>query len=194
MTQLRDKNSSRAAFREATDQLASLLALEAAEWLPKKELAVQTPLAEASGKVFSQPLTLVPVLRSGLALLPPFLRFYPEARVGFIGLKRDEETMKVHNYYTRLPPVTGKERFFVLEPMIATGGSGVAALNILQEAGVSPQQILFISVIAAPEGLENIRVHYPDVTLLVAQLDQTLNSAKFIVPGLGDFGDRYFDQ
>lgn len=192
MTILRDKTTSRAAYREAAEKLAVLLALEAAAWLPRKKVSIQTPLAESEGVRFSHNVVLVPILRSGLALLYPFLKDFPEARVGFIGMRRDEVTAEPHNYYVNLPPLSREDRVLVLEPMIATGGSGIAALALLMDAGIAPEHILYVGVIAATEGLEKIRTHYPRVEIIVAQTDSALNSAKFIVPGLGDFGDRYF--
>lgn len=185
LTILRDKNSSRRDFREATEKLATILALEIAERLVER-VRVETPVGKAEGSRIAEVPILVPVLRSGLALLPPFLKVFPEALVGFIGLKRDEETFEVHNYYTRLPPLVGK--VVLLEPMVATGNSLLAAINILN---IDPENILVASVITSKEGFQ--RVATTKVTHLVAQIDPTLNSSNFIVPGLGDFGDRYFD-
>ncbi len=192
ITTLRDKMSSRAAYRDATDKLASLLALEAADWLPQKSVRVETPVGETEGVQLSGKIILVPILRSGLALLYPFLRYFPEASVGFVGMRRDEKTFEAHNYYKNIPQIGREDHVVILEPMIATGGSGMATLDILQEMGASPEKILYVSVIAAPEGLMLIRSKYPAVKMIVAQTDKTLNAAKFIVPGLGDFGDRYF--
>ena len=192
MTILRDKETSRDAYRAATERLAALLALEAADALPQEKITVETPIAAAQGRRFSHDVVLVPVLRSGLALLYPFLSFFPKARVGFIGMQRDEATAVAHCYYSNLPPIAPDDRVIVLEPMIATGGSGVATLSLIREAGVPQENILFVALIAAPQGLERIRSHHPLVRLIVAQMDQTLNSQHFIVPGLGDFGDRYF--
>lgn len=189
---LRDKTTSRTAYRDATEKLSDLLALEAAAWLPQEKFGLQTPVAAADGVRFKDQVVLVPVLRSGLALLYPFLNYFPEARVGFIGMRRDEVTFEPHNYYVNLPVIAKDDRVLVLEPMIATGGSGVLTLSLLIEKGVDPERILFIGVIAAPEGLEKIRLAHPGVKIVTAQIDKSLSQDKFILPGLGDFGDRYF--
>lgn len=189
---LRDKATTRTAYRDATEKLSALLALEAAAWLPQEKFDLQTPVAPAVGVRLKGQVILVPVLRSGLALLYPFLNYFPEARVGFVGMKRDEETFEPHNYYLNLPPIVKQDRVVVLEPMIATGGSGMLTLSLLIDQGVDPKHILFIAVIASPEGLEKIRTAHPQVKVIAAQIDTSLSSDKWIVPGLGDFGDRYF--
>lgn len=192
ITILRDKNTTQASYRDATEKLASLLALEAAAALPHEKISVETPIAPVAGVRLSHDVVLVPVLRSGLALLYPFLRYFPKSRVGFIGMKRDEKTAIAHNYYINLPSITAQDRVIILEPMIATGGSGIGTLNILKERGVPEEHILYVAVIAAPEGIAKIRARYPKVHFIIAQTDQALNAEHWIVPGLGDFGDRYF--
>lgn len=191
-TTLRDKNTTRGAFRAAAQRLARMLAAQAASHLAKKEVQVQTPLAQASGVVLQNETVLVPILRSGLVLLPAFEEVFPEAGVGFVGLARDEETAQAKEYYRKLPPIPKGADVLVLDPMIATGGSGIAALQMLVDAGVTEKQILFVAVISAPEGLGAIQAAFPNIHMLIAQEDTGLNDEKFIVPGLGDFGDRYF--
>ncbi len=192
MTVLRDKNSSRSAFRQAAQQLAQILAHEAAEHLATTQTKIQTPIDTTAGVQLQRPIILVPILRSGITLLPAFLEFFTEATVGVVGLKRDEKTAVAHWYYENFPPMTGNEQIIILDPMIATGGTGVEVLAHLAQRGVTQDRILFASIICAPEGLKVIRDQFPDITIITASIDDHLNPTKFIVPGLGDFGDRYF--
>lgn len=192
IAQLRDRTTSRADYRQTTEKLGWVLAAEAADHLEREERTVQTPLAPATGLFVKNSVVLVPILRAGAALLPAFMRFFDRARVGFLGMKRDEETAEAEMYYCNLPPVGPNEDVIILEPMIATGGSSCMAINALCQQGVKESQILFVSVIAATEGLDKLRAAYPKVRLLVGQEDKELNDVKFIVPGLGDFGDRFF--
>lgn len=189
---LRDKTTTRTAYRNATEKLSALLALEAAAWLPQEKFDLETPVAPAVGVRFKGQVVLVPVLRSGLALLYPFLNYFPEASVGFVGMKRDEATFEPHNYYLNFPSIEKEDRVLVLEPMIATGGSGMLTLSLLRDRGVDPKKILFVAVIASLEGLEKIHTAHPGVKVIAAQIDKSLSPDKWIVPGLGDFGDRYF--
>lgn len=192
MTLLRDKNSSRSVFRQTAHKLAHILAHEAAQHVATTQKKVQTPLATANGVQFERPIVLVPILRSGITLLPAFLDFFTDATVGVVGLKRDETTAVAHWYYKNFPPMTGQEQIIILDPMIATGGTGVEVLAHLTQAGIPQNRILFASIICAPEGLAVIRAQFPDITIITCALDEHLNATKFIVPGLGDFGDRYF--
>lgn len=189
---LRDKETSRADYRNATEKLGWVLAAEAAAYLSLESREVETPLGEIRAQFVKNPIVLVPILRAGAALLPSFMRFFDSARVGFIGMKRDEVTSIAHTYYCNLPPVVDDEEVIVLEPMVATGGSSIEAIGLLLSQGVREGQILFVSVIAATPGLARVRAAYPGIRLLVAQEDSELNAHNFIVPGLGDFGDRYF--
>ena len=191
-TILRNKDTSRADFRAAAQRLSGLLAAEAASHLEKKAFSVKTPLGSAEGVALKNDTVLVPILRSGLVLLPAFEDTFPDASVGFVGLVRDEKTAQAKEYYRKLPSIPKGADVIVLDPMIATGGSGIAALQMLSDAGVTQQQILFVAVISAPEGLQAIHKKFPNIHLLIAQEDTGLNKEKFIVPGLGDFGDRYF--
>lgn len=192
MTLLRDKNSSRATFRQTAQRLAQILAHEAAEHLALAPTNIQTPLAATSGVKLARPVVLVPILRSGITLLPAFLEFFTDATVGVVGLKRDEKTAVAHWYYENFPPLAGNEQIIILDPMIATGGTGVEVLARLTQRGVTQDRILFASIICAPEGLKVIRDQFPDITLITTSIDEHLNATKFIIPGLGDFGDRYF--
>ena len=192
ITQLRDKNSDRNVYRETIDQLAFLMAQEITKHLRTEEIPVETPCGPANGSKWVDDVVLVPILRSGVAMLHTFLKVFPNARVGFIGLQRNEETSVASQYYLNLPAITGKEHIVILDPMIATGGSALATLNKLCELGAKPEKISLCSFISAMEGEERVRREYPDVRILVAQQDLELNAQNFIVPGLGDFGDRYF--
>lgn len=192
IAQLRDRTTSRADYRQTTEKLGWVLAAEAADHLAQEERTVQTPLAPTQGLFVKNSVVLIPILRAGAALLPAFMRFFDRARVGFLGMKRDEETAKADMYYCNLPPIGPNEEVIILEPMIATGGSSCMAIAALLERGVVEKQILFVSVIAATEGLHKLRTAHPGVRLLVGQEDAKLNDVKFIVPGLGDFGDRFF--
>jgi uracil phosphoribosyltransferase len=192
IAQLRDKTTSRAEYRNTTEKLGWVLAAEAADLLEQEERIVQTPLAPATGSFVKNSVVLIPILRAGAALLPSFMHFFDQARVGFLGMKRDEETAEADMYYCNLPPVRPDEDVLILEPMIATGGSSCQAIEALIRHGVKEEQILFVSVIAATEGLAHLRNSHPKIRLLVGQEDAELNDVKFIVPGLGDFGDRFF--
>lgn len=192
ITVLRDKNTSIEQFRQATDLLGTVLAVESDALFPKKTLFVDTPLARTHGVRFKHEPVLIPILRSGLVLLPPFMRFHPGATVGFIGARRDEVTAIPELYYRKLPAFTPENPILLLDPMIATGGSAILAVNVLKEAGAEEKQITLIAFIASPEGVTHFQQECPEAGLVVAQVDEGLDVHKRIIPGLGDFGDRYF--
>lgn len=189
---LRDKQSSIEAFRRAADQLAALLAFEVAEMLPKVARPLETPNASFQGESFPFPLTLIPILRTGLVLMPPFLKLFPSCKVGVIGLKRDEETALPTLYYQNLPPLDPEGVVIILDPMIATGGSGKALIDILKKLKVNESRLFYVGCIAAEEGLKRLQNAAPRMKIVCGDVDRDLNDKKFIVPGLGDFGDRYF--
>lgn len=191
-TILRDRNTPIERFRQASDELAMLLALEIATVLPKEEYTVETPLAKTTGYRFKNGVVLVPILRAGLALLFPFLKVLPHARVGMMGLKRDEKTAKPHQYYENIPPFTAEDEIIVLDPMLATGGSVSRTLEILIAKGAKPSQLQLVSIISAPEGEAVLKKSFPACRVTAAVQDEKLNSHFFIHPGLGDYGDRYF--
>lgn len=192
ITTLRNRNSTIEQYRQAAEQLATLLAIESASRFAKTAITVDTPLARTQGECMTGIPILVPILRSGLILLQPFLRFYPSAPVGFIGERRDEKTAIPELYYHKLPPINQQNLILLLDPMIATGGSATMAVNILKEAGALESQITLVSFIAAPEGIARFTQACPEAGLIVAQVDERLDENKWIIPGLGDFGDRYF--
>ncbi|PJD95755.1 MAG: uracil phosphoribosyltransferase [Parachlamydia sp.] len=192
ITILRNRHATVEQFRQATDQLGTVLAIECDALFPKATLFVDTPLARTHGVCFKHEFVLVPILRSGLVLLPPFMRFHPSASVGFIGARRDEKTAIAELYYTKLPPFNTDNPILLLDPMIATGGSAALAVKVLKAAGAVEKQITLIAFIASPEGITHFQRECPEVGLVVAQVDEGLDEQKRIIPGLGDFGDRYF--
>lgn len=192
VTILRNKQTSMSKFRQAAEQLGLVLAHEVSTHLEKKPATIETPLASTQGVTFKNNIILVPILRSGIAMLTPFLQFFRQAAVGFVGLQRDEQTAIAELYYYKMPPMTDRDDVILLDPMIATGGSAIDALKILKDKGAREEKIIFAAVVAAPEGLERVQQAFPKIKIIVPAVDEKLNDKKFIVPGLGDFGDRYF--
>ena len=192
ITALRDRRTTCEEFRRAADRLSTLLAIESSELLPHNDVTVETPLAKAHCSTLAEEVVLVPILRSGLTLLFPFLQYYPKARVGFLGERRDEVTAIPELYYQKLPVIADNDSVLILDPMIATAGSAILAVKILKDAGVREEQMTLVTMIGAPEGILRFKKECPKVGFICAQIDQALNAHKFIMPGLGDFGDRYF--
>lgn len=192
ITVLRDKNTDIKEFRNAAEKLALILAGELAGYLEKERLNVGTPIGKAIGSKIKNDIVFIPILRSALALLFPFLKFFEHAKVGFIGLRRDEQTAIAYKYYDNLPKIKPSDDIVILDPMIATGGSGCAALKILKEKGILEEKIIFVAIISATPGIEEIEKKFPNVKIICVQEDKELNKDQFIVPGLGDFGDRFF--
>jgi uracil phosphoribosyltransferase len=192
MTRLRNRETGTEEFRLVVDKLGAILAAEVAAFLPRTPVHIQTPVGETDGCLLSTEIVLVPILRSGFALLNPFLRFYPSSQVGMIGVRRDEKTAWPSIYYINVPKITSASHVIVLEPMIATGRSLLASLDCLIANGAEEEKIVLVSLLAAPEGIMHLRKHAPKLNLLIVQQDLNLNENMFIVPGLGDFGDRYF--
>jgi len=191
LTRLRDRSTPPPEFRQLVHRLASLLAYEATKDLRAETIAVQTPLATAEGKRLTQRIGLIPILRAGLGMVDPVLELIPTAEVWHLGLYRDEETAKPVKYYAKLPAERPVDVALILDPMLATGGSVVAALTTLREWGVP--QVKLLSLIAAEEGVKLVESIFPDSQIYVCQIDPDLNDRKFIVPGLGDAGDRIFN-
>jgi uracil phosphoribosyltransferase len=193
MTILRNKQTTIDQFRATAHQLALIMAQEATNFIPTSTHTITTPLnAPFTGACWTQPITLIPILRSGLALLPAFLQYFPHANIGVVGLKRDEATAIAHWYYKNIPSIPAKSTVIILDPMIATGGSALATLDMLANLKITQAQIIFVGIISAQDGITAIKNSYPDIKIITADCDQQLNQAKYIVPGLGDFGDRYF--
>ena len=189
LTALRDASTPPPLFRLLTKRLSLVLAVEATRGIPTAARRVTTPLAEAQGIAFAAPLVAVPILRAGLGMLEAVTELFPEVAVGYIGLERDEASLEPQSYYRKLPPVRGRH-VLVLDPMLATGGSGSAATAAVREGG--PASIRFVCVVAAPEGIRRMETDHPDVPIFTAAIDRQLNERGYIVPGLGDFGDRLF--
>jgi uracil phosphoribosyltransferase len=192
ITKLRNATTSRAEFRATAYQLSLILAHEISAHLRTKQQPVRTPIATTTGTMISDQLVIIPILRSGLIMLQPFLTFYPDAAVGFVGMRRDEKTAIPKLYYQNLPPIKPNNHVIIVDPMLATGGTATETLNILKKQGITGKQIIFVGIICAPEGLNAVRIAHPDVTFTIAITDQGLTPNFFITPGLGDFGDRYF--
>ena len=190
LTLLRDKRTGIEEFRRHAAIVAQIVLLEATRDLPVSKKSVRTPLASCPGEQLKEDLVLVPVLRAGLAMLGPALEILPRTPVGFIGLERDERTALARAYYQKFPTDLKNKRVIVLDPMLATGGSLIDTLARLRDRGA--RDICAACIVIAPEGVRALHKHYPEVAIHTAALDSHLNEAKYIVPGLGDFGDRYF--
>jgi uracil phosphoribosyltransferase len=189
LTRLRDASTEPAQFRALARQLTLLLAVEATRDLPVREHTVRTPLETTQGHSLAQPIVAVPILRAGLGMLEAITELFTEVRVGYIGLERDETTAVARAYYCKLPPI-GASRVLLLDPMLATGGSAAQAVEVLLKAGA--QDIVHVCVVAAPEGVRLLNERFPQVRIVAASIDRGLNDRKFILPGLGDFGDRLY--
>lgn len=177
-------------FRRMAVRISLLLAAEATRDLPSSPVTVTTPLGPATGREVAGEVVVVPVLRAGLGMLDAVLELIPRARVGHIGLQRDELTAVASRYYSKLPRSLAASYVLMIDPMLATGGSAVAALDMLRDAGARGARM--ICIVSAPEGIELVERHHPDVHIYTPVIDQRLNDHKFIVPGLGDFGDRLY--
>jgi uracil phosphoribosyltransferase len=189
LTRLRDRETGPAEYRSLTRRLGRLLVIEATRDLPTQPRTVRTPLEPFEGTQLATGLVAIPVLRAGLGLLDAVVDLYPDAVVGYLGMERDEETHEPRDYYAKLPPMHGR-RALVVDPMLATGGSGSTAVRYVKEAGA--RDIVFMCVVAAPEGLARMQAEHPDVPVVAAALDRELDANAYILPGLGDFGDRLY--
>jgi uracil phosphoribosyltransferase len=190
LAELRDKRTTPERFRRAATRISVLLAAEAMREVPSSAVTVDTPLGPAAGFRTSDEVVVVPVLRAGLGMLDAVLELVPRARVGHIGLQRDETTAVASQYYAKLPHALEKSFVLMIDPMLATGGSAVAALDLLRAAGA--RQVRIVCIVAAPEGVGVVERHHPGVVIYTPVVDRGLNERKFIVPGLGDFGDRLY--
>jgi uracil phosphoribosyltransferase len=190
LTRLRDHRTKPEEFRRGLAEVAALMVYEATRSFETRSIAVSTPLEKTRGAQLKREVVLVPVLRAGLGMLPSILQLIPHARVGFIGLKRHEKTLKATSYHKSLPADLSSFEIILIDPMLATGGSAVAALRLLAERGAV--RVRLVSLVAAPEGVARVHERYPDLPIFTAAIDARLNSRGFIVPGLGDAGDRLF--
>lgn len=188
---LRDRTTSTADFRRLVDELTLLLTYEATKELATEEVEVETPLEHTTvQRISGKKVAICPILRAGMGMLDGVLSLIAGARVGFIGLYRDEETLEAVEYYVKLPQDIAERDVIVLDPMLATGNSTTAAIDVIKDAGAT--SIVLVSIIAAPEGIERLVAAHPDVRIVVAEIDRGLNERGFIVPGLGDAGDRLY--
>ncbi len=190
LLELRDKRTPASAFRLAAARITTLLAAEAMREVPSMASTVETPIGPAAGRRISGDIVVVPVLRAGLGMLDAILALAPQARVGHIGLQRDEVTAVASQYYAKFPARLETSFVLMVDPMLATGGSAIAAIELLRKAGA--RQIHVVCIVAAPEGVSALEAHFPNIHIFTPAVDQGLNEHKFIVPGLGDFGDRLY--
>ncbi len=191
LTLLRDKKTPKEEFRKLVEEMGTLMAFEITRDLPLKERRVETPLAKTKGKVLKGPsVAIIPILRAGIEMAEGMVKIIPQAEVGHIGIYRDEKTLKPVKYYAKLPKNLRNKEIIVVDPMLATGGSGVAALDFLKKRGA--RKIKFICLVAAPGGIKAIHKAHSEITIYTAAIDKRLNAKGYIVPGLGDAGDRLF--
>jgi uracil phosphoribosyltransferase len=190
LTELRDYTADHRKFRALLDEIASLMVYEVTRDWPTTARPVQTPLERTTGRVLAKRVTLVPILRAGLGMAGGVLRLLPDARIGHLGVYRDEKTLEPVSYYQKLPPDIAATEVLLIDPMLATGGSGTAAAEVLKKAGVTSMK--FVCLVAAPEGIAAFHHQHPEVPIYCAAIDRQLNEKGYILPGLGDAGDRVF--
>jgi uracil phosphoribosyltransferase len=190
LTRLRDRRTRPQEFRRVLSEVASLMLYEATRTFAVRKTQVRTPLAAANGFQLEREVVLVPVLRAGLGMLDSILQLLPNARVGFVGLKREESTLRALFYHQSLPPDLKRFEVILIDPMLATGGSTVAAMDLITEHGA--RQVRLVNLVASPEGIRHVRRHYPRLPIFTAAIDRKLNEKGYILPGLGDAGDRLF--
>ncbi len=194
LTIIRQEDTSTKEFREVTNEIAMLMAYEITRDLPLEDVVIQTPLVESTQKQLAgKKLAIIPILRAGLGMVDGMLDLIPAARVGHIGMYRDHETLEAIEYFAKFPQDIQERRVFVVDPMLATGASAIAALNqLVNKYEVSPENITFVCLVAAPEGVKALQEAHPEVDIYTAALDEKLNEDGYILPGLGDAGDRIF--
>ena len=192
LAHLRNKETNLKQFRFYSDQVCHFLFAEAVKGLYFREETIETPVGPAIVEKLADDVVVVPVFRAGLAMLFGAIHLLPKSKVGFVGLARDEKTAVATEYYWKLPEVTSHSVLIVTDPMLATGGTILHMLKRLREQGTQPKEMRVVCVVAAPEGIEAVHAEFPEVKIVTAAVDQGLNDKKYIVPGLGDYGDRYF--
>ncbi len=190
LTRLRDKRTAPQEFRRILSEVAALIIYEATRSFTVKAVSVTTPMARTRGSTLKREVILVPILRAGLGMMDSILQLIPHARVGFIGLKREEKSLRALFYHKSLPRDLTNFEVILIDPMLATGGSAVSALELLTELGA--KHVRFVNLVASPEGIRQVHAHFPKIPIFTAAIDQKLNRNGFIVPGLGDAGDRLF--
>jgi uracil phosphoribosyltransferase len=190
LAELRDFTADHRKFRSLLDEIAMLMTYEVTRDWPTQNKPVQTPLERMTGRVLARQVTLVPILRAGLGMADGVLRLLPDARMGHLGVYRNEGTLEPVSYYQKLPPDIATTEVLLIDPMLATGGSGSAAVSVLKKAGVTSMK--FVCLVAAPEGIQTLHAQHPEVPIYCAAIDRQLNDRGYILPGLGDAGDRIF--
>ncbi len=190
LTILRNKKTSNSIFRQTMNEISYLIAGEVLKHLKYKRISIQTPITKTNGLDIKDPIIIVPILRAGLGLVEGFVKFLPNVEKGHIGLYRDEQTYQPVEYLCKLPKVNNK-KIFVLDPMLATGNSSSAAIELIRKKGVKISNITLVSLLASPEGIKNLSKRHKQLNIFTCSLDKGLNKKKYIVPGLGDAGDRY---
>ena len=193
LTIIREKECGTKVFREVVSEIAMLMAYEVTRDMPLEDIEIETPLVKTTQKTLSgKKVAIIPILRAGLGMVDGFLAMLPAAKVGHIGMYRDHETLEPVEYFVKLPTDIQERQLFIVGPMLATGGSAIAAIEALEKRGASPSSMKFICLVAAPEGVEALHAAYPDVDIYAASLDERLDENSYILPGLGDAGDRLF--
>ncbi|MCC4085703.1 uracil phosphoribosyltransferase [Enterococcus faecalis] len=191
LTMIREKNCGTKVFREVVNEIAMLMAYEVSRDMPLEDVVIETPMGKSTQKTLSgKKVAITPILRAGIGMVDGILELIPAAKVGHVGLYRDEETLQPHEYFVKLPEDIASRQLFVVDPMLATGGSAIMAIDSLKERGAS--NIKFVCLVAVPEGVKALQEAHPDVDIYTAALDERLNEDGYIVPGLGDAGDRLF--
>ena len=191
LTMIRDKNCGTKVFREVVNEIAMLMAYEVSRDMPLEDVVIETPICQSTQKTLSgKKVAIVPILRAGIGMVDGILELIPAAKVGHVGMYRDEETLEPHEYFMKLPEDIDSRQLFVVDPMLATGGSAIMAIDSLKKRGAS--NIRFVCLVAAPEGVKALQDAHPYIDIYTAALDEKLNENGYIVPGLGDAGDRLF--
>ncbi len=192
LTEIRDFATGYREFRQLVEEVAMLMTYEITREMPTRPRPVQTPLEKVTGHAMAMPVTLVPILRAGLGMTSGVMKILPDVRVGHVGMERNEETAEANAYYHKLPPDIAETQVIVVDPMLATGGSAIAAIDFLKSKGVSGGSMKFMCLVAAPEGVAALEQAHPEIPILAAAVDRELNDKSYILPGLGDAGDRIF--
>ncbi len=190
LTALRDENTNHKEFRELANEITMLICYEALKNIEVEDYLIRTPMAEMTGKKVRNDIVVVPILRAGVGMLDGILTLVPNAHVGFVGLYRDHETKEPVEYYCKLPENMKEPLVFIIDPMLATGGSAIATMDLLKKKGFN--NIILVSIISSPEGIEAVENAHPDVQIFSGEVDEKLDDNKYIIPGLGDAGDRLF--